>query len=85
MVIGLSDLDAPIKPSVWLRKELTVACSMGYHHTEFERAMAMMAEGRLRADPLHSRTVGMDGIEAAMGELAAGPSQDVKILLDPRT
>ncbi|MCH2170145.1 zinc-binding dehydrogenase [Myxococcota bacterium] len=84
MVIGLSDLDAPVKPSVWLRKELTVACSMGYHHTEFERAMAMMAEGRVIADPLHSRTVGMTGIEAAISELAAGPSQDVKILLDPR-
>ena len=46
--------------------------------------MAMMVDGRVRADRLHSRTVGMSELEAPMGELAAGSPTDVKVLLDPR-
>jgi len=84
MIVGLSHQDALIRPGIWLSKELAVGCSIAYHHTEFERVMAMMVDGRVRADPLHSRTVGKSELEAAMGELAAGSPTDVKVLLDPR-
>jgi hypothetical protein len=37
----------------------------------------------VRADPLHTRTVGLSQLAEAMTELGAGPAQDVKVLVDP--
>jgi len=81
-IIGLSHRPASISPGSFLMKELDLHCSIAYQHAEFDRAMAMMAEGRVRADPIHTGTVGMDGLESAIQGLAAG-SKDTKILLDP--
>lgn len=84
MIVGLSHQDALIRPGIWLSKELSVGCSIAYHHTEFERVMAMMLDGRVRADPLHTRTVGLQELASAVEGLASGGSTDVKVLLDPR-
>jgi threonine dehydrogenase-like Zn-dependent dehydrogenase len=83
MIIGLSDRDASITPGILLSKELRVDASIAYHHTEFERAMAMIVDGRVRAD-LSTRKVGFAGLEDAIAELAAGDAKDAKILFDPR-
>ena len=82
MVIGLSDRDALVTPAIWLSKEVRVDWSIAYHHTEFERAMGMMVDGRVRVD-LHTRKVGFDGLENAIKDLSAGAESDVKILLEP--
>ena len=84
MIIGLSHQDALIRPGIWLVKEVAADCSIAYHHAEFERAMAMMLDGRVLAEPLHTRTVGLSALEKAMGDLAEARTPDVKILLDPR-
>jgi (R,R)-butanediol dehydrogenase/meso-butanediol dehydrogenase/diacetyl reductase len=83
MIIGLSDRDASITPGILLSKELRVDASIAYHHTEFERAIAMIVDGRVRAD-LSTRKVGFAGLEDAIAELAAGDAKDAKILFDPR-
>ncbi len=82
-IIGLSHRPATIDPGIFLVKELDVHCSIAYQHAEFERAMAMMADGRVRTEPIHTATVGMDGLESALKGLAAGGAE-TKILLDPR-
>ena len=82
-IIGLSHQPATIMPGSFLMKELDVHCTIAYQHAEFERAMAMIADGRVRADPIHTRTVGMADLESAIQGLAAG-RPDTKILLDPR-
>jgi len=33
---------------------------------------------------LHSRTVALDELETALRRLSAGPSDDIKVLVDPR-
>ncbi|MBY0401852.1 zinc-binding dehydrogenase [Myxococcota bacterium] len=83
-LIGLSDKDATIRPGFWLMKEVTVRCSIAYEQRDFAPVVEMLADGRVRAEPLHTRTVGLSQLADAMAELAAGGSRDVKVLVDPR-
>ena len=75
---------ATINAARWLAKEVTVVASNAYTHDDFRRSMAFLADGRVRAQPLHSRTVRLDELEATLSWLSAGPADDVKVLVDPR-
>jgi (R,R)-butanediol dehydrogenase / meso-butanediol dehydrogenase / diacetyl reductase len=75
---------ATISADRWLAKQVTVVASNAYTHDDFRRAMTFLADGRVRAEPLHSRTVRLDELEATLRGLSAGPSDDIKILVDPR-
>jgi (R,R)-butanediol dehydrogenase/meso-butanediol dehydrogenase/diacetyl reductase len=75
---------ATIDAARWLAKEVTVVASNAYTHDDFRRSMAFLADGRVRAQPLHSRTVRLDELEATLSGLSAGPADDVKVLVDPR-
>lgn len=83
-LIGLADENASINPSTWLIKEIAVTSALAYQHEEFEMVMGMMADGRVDVKPLHSGTVGLDALDAALADLASGTSQHTKILVDPR-
>lgn len=80
-IVGLSDRDALIRPAVWLGEELTVTCSIAYQRAEFDRCIAMLASGRVVAEPMHSRTVTLDSLPGAFEALSARPPADVKILV----
>ena len=82
-LIGLADEDAPITPEVWLVKEIAVTASLAYFHEEFEMAMAMIADGRVVLDPLHTSTVGLDELGDTLVELASGRTDQLKVLVDP--
>lgn len=83
-IIGLANETAPITPASWLIKEISATSALAYSHEEFELAMGMIADGRFRTEPMHSSTVGLDGLEAALADLATGTSAHTKILVDPR-
>lgn len=83
-LLGLTEGDAPISPATWLVKEISVTSSLAYRHEEFEMAMGMIADGRVVVDPLHTSTVGLDALEAALIDLASGHSNQIKVLVDPR-
>lgn len=82
-LIGLADEDASISPGSWLVKEINVAASLAYFHEEFEMAMGMIADGRVRVEPLHTSTVGLADLDAALADLAGGGSDQIKVLVDP--
>lgn len=82
-LIGLSDRDATIKPGIWLMKEVTVRCSIAYEQRDFGPVVDLLADGRIRADLLHTRTVPLSRLSDALAELASGPVGDVKVLIDP--
>ena len=82
-LIGLAEGDAPISPGIWLVKEIAVTSSLAYLHEEFDMAMGMIADGRVHVEPMHSLTVGLDGFEAALADLASGSSEQIKVLVDP--
>ncbi|WP_420452293.1 zinc-dependent alcohol dehydrogenase [Ilumatobacter sp.] len=83
-LIGLAEGDAAISPGTWLVKEISVTSSLAYLHEEFEMSMGMIADGRVRVEPLHSSTVGLDGLADALADLASGTSVETKVLVDPR-
>ncbi len=82
-LIGLADQDATISPQTWLVKEIAFTAALAYFHEEFEMAMGMIADGRIAVDPLHSSTVGLDGLDAALADLAGGTTTQTKVLVDP--
>lgn len=83
-LIGLAVADAPISPGAWLMKEIAVTAALGYTHEEFEMAMGYVADGRVDLDALHSKTVSLAELDAALADLASGNSTQTKVLVDPR-
>ena len=75
---------ATINAGRWLAKELTVVASNAFTHDDFRRSMTFLSDGRVKAAPLHTRTVPLDGLDGALRELSAGSSTDIKVLVDPR-
>jgi (R,R)-butanediol dehydrogenase/meso-butanediol dehydrogenase/diacetyl reductase len=83
-LIGLAEGEAPINPSSWLTKEITVQGALAYTHEEFAMAMGMIADGRVDVDALHTRTVSLDAFDTVLAELAEGGTGETKVLVDPR-
>ncbi len=75
---------ATIDAARWLGKEITVVASNAFTRDDFRRSMTFLADGRVKAQPLHTRTVPLDQLEATLRDLSAGPSDDIKVLVDPR-
>lgn len=73
-----------ISGAAFMAREKTMVGSNAYTRADFSRCMGMIADGRVRVDPLHSRTVLLDQLPAALADLAAGGVVDVKVLVDPR-
>ena len=82
-LIGLADGDAPINPSTWLIKEISVTSALAYFHEEFEMALGMIADGRIVVEPLHTSTVSLAGFADALADLASGTSDQTKVLVNP--
>ncbi len=82
-LIGLADDDATISPATWLVKEIAVTSALAYLHEEFEMAMSMIADGRVRVEPMHTSTTTLDGLDAVLADLASGASEQIKVLVDP--
>jgi (R,R)-butanediol dehydrogenase/meso-butanediol dehydrogenase/diacetyl reductase len=66
----------------WLAKQARVVASNAFTRDDVRRSMAMLADGRVRALPLLSRTVGLADLEPTLRELATGATSDVKVLVD---
>lgn len=83
-LVGLADQPAPIDTGSWLVKEVAVTSALAYTRDEFEMSMSMIADGRFRTEPMHTSTVGLGGLDAALADLASGASVQTKVLVDPR-
>jgi len=82
-LVGLPNLPAEINAASWLLKEVRMTASLAYLHEEFEMSKGLVADGRIRCGPLHSGTVGLDGLADAFARLSDHPT-DIKILVNPR-
>lgn len=82
-LVGLADTDDVITPVTWLVKEITVTSGLAYVRDEFEVAMGMVVDGRIRLDLLHSATTPLAGLAQALDELADGGSCQTKVLVKP--
>ncbi|MCZ7526713.1 MAG: zinc-binding dehydrogenase [Acidimicrobiia bacterium] len=82
-MIGFVEGTATIDAGAWIGKDVRVVASLGFAHEDVASTMRLIADGRVRVTPLHTRTVGLEGLEAAFADLAGGRSADVKVLVDP--
>jgi (R,R)-butanediol dehydrogenase/meso-butanediol dehydrogenase/diacetyl reductase len=82
-MVGLAGVPAQISPGTWLMKEVRLLASLGYLHEEFDIAMQLVADGRLRVAPLVTSTVGLKDLQPAFDRLLR-LDKEVKILVDPR-
>jgi 2-desacetyl-2-hydroxyethyl bacteriochlorophyllide A dehydrogenase len=67
-----------------MARETRLVGANAYTRADFARVMGLIADGRVRTEPLHTRTVGLAELPQTLAELAAGGTDDVKVLVDPR-
>lgn len=82
-LLSFAAQEAPIQMARWLAKELRLVASNAFGRDDFRRSMAMLADGRVRTEPMHTRTVPLDQLAATMRDLADGATDDVNVLVDP--
>jgi (R,R)-butanediol dehydrogenase / meso-butanediol dehydrogenase / diacetyl reductase len=66
-----------------MARETHIVGANAYTRSDFRRTMDLIADGRVRVEPMHTRTVGLAGLPEALADLAAGIGDDVKVLVDP--
>ena len=81
MLIGVSGEGVRLDPIACITKEILLNNSTAHHNHEFAITMDLMLDGRLKAAPLHSRTLGLDDVDEAFRALCAG--DEAKILVAP--
>jgi (R,R)-butanediol dehydrogenase / meso-butanediol dehydrogenase / diacetyl reductase len=83
----LSYLSRPseVNGSRIMARETRIVGANAYTRADFRRTMDLIADGRVRIEPMHTRTVGLDGLPSVLGDLAEGTGDDVKVLVDPTT
>jgi (R,R)-butanediol dehydrogenase/meso-butanediol dehydrogenase/diacetyl reductase len=82
-LVGVPNAPSSINAAGWLIREIRLTTSLGYLREEFELTQALVADGRLQLDPLHTSTVSLADTADAFSRLASSP-EEVKILVDPR-
>ncbi len=82
-LVGVPASAATIDAAAWLAKEIRLVSNIAYQHEDFEICKQLVADGRIQTAPLHTSTVGLDGLTSAFSRLVENPSE-VKILVDPR-
>jgi threonine dehydrogenase-like Zn-dependent dehydrogenase len=82
VVAGVCMEPDTIRPMMAVNKEIDLRFVMGYTPLEFADTLRMLAEGKVRAAPIATGTVGLPGVEAAFDRLAA-PGIHAKIVIEP--
>lgn len=82
VVAGVCMEPDTFRPSIAINKELDLRFVFGYDPGEFAETLSMLAKGQVDPGPLHTGTVGLDGVAGAFDDLG-NPEQHAKILVDP--
>lgn len=83
IVVGVCMEPDTFRPTMAVNKELDLRFVFCYQPHEFHETLEMIADGRVDPSPLHTGTVGLDGVAQAFDDLA-GAEHHAKILIDPR-
>lgn len=82
VVVGVNRGEDVILPRQAIRKELALQFVLGYQHEDFALVLDLLAHGRIDADALVSRIIGLDELPATFEQLRR-PGPDAKVLIDP--
>lgn len=81
--IGLHEETSPLPANYLIRQEITVIGTFAYTQEEFGQALALLAEGRVRADPSWVEQRPLAAGPESFEELIAGRAAATKIVLIP--
>ncbi len=82
VVAGVCAEPDTIRPVMAINKEIDLRFVMGYTPAEFSDTLHMLAEGKVKAAPIVTGTVGLPGVEAAFDALAV-PGTHAKVIIEP--
>lgn len=82
VVVGVCMQPDTVRPAVAIHKEIELRFVFGYDPAEFAQTLRMIADGKVDPSPLHTGTVGLDGVAGAF-EALGRPEEHAKILVDP--
>ncbi|HXL92121.1 MAG TPA: zinc-binding dehydrogenase [Streptosporangiaceae bacterium] len=82
VVAGVCTEPDTIRPVMAVNKEIDLRFVVGYTPPEFSRTLRMLAEGKVKAAPIATGTVGLRGVEAAFDALAS-QGKHAKIIIEP--
>jgi threonine dehydrogenase-like Zn-dependent dehydrogenase len=71
-----------VQPFIAINKEIEIRFCLGYTPAEFHDTLHMLADGKVRPEPLITGSVGLAGVDAAFKALG-DPEVHAKILVDP--
>jgi threonine dehydrogenase-like Zn-dependent dehydrogenase len=84
VVVGVCMEPDKIRPAMAINKEIDLRFVVGYTPLEFRDTLQMLAEGKAKAAPIVTGTVGLPGVEEAFDALG-DPETHAKILIDPKS
>lgn len=82
VVVGVCMERDSFRPAMALHKEIDLRFVFGYDPGEFAHVLGLIAVGKVDPSPLHTGTVGLDGVAGAFTALG-DPEAHAKILVDP--
>ncbi|MGN6161638.1 MAG: zinc-binding dehydrogenase [Marmoricola sp.] len=83
VVAGVCMETDAFRPAIAINKEIDLRFVFGYDPGEFAETLGLLGSGRVDPTPLHTDTVGLDGLTEAF-EALGNPERHAKILVDPR-
>ncbi len=83
MMVGVAFENAPIRPSVWVTKRVTVRAAFAYSHADYDATIAMLERGAIQSAPIITSIVPSSATAEAFERLLM-PNDEVKVLIDPR-
>jgi threonine dehydrogenase-like Zn-dependent dehydrogenase len=82
VVVGVCMEPDRISPAMAINKEISLQFVFAYDPGEFHDTLQLMTSGKVDPSPLHTGTVGLDGVPQAFDDLATA-EHHAKVLIDP--
>jgi threonine dehydrogenase-like Zn-dependent dehydrogenase len=82
VVVGVCMEVDRLRPAMAINKEIDLRFVLGYTPRDFRDSLHLLADGKVRAEPVVTGTVGFAGVATAFDALATADTH-AKILIDP--
>ena len=82
VLVALNMESVELRPIEWVGREVQLQCAYGALGPDWDLALAMLGDRRVLAAPLISRTVPLEGIQAAFQSLLQ-PTDELQVLVSP--
>ncbi|WP_375489551.1 zinc-binding dehydrogenase [uncultured Jatrophihabitans sp.] len=82
VVVGVCMEADRIRPALAINKEIDLRFVLGYTPRDFRDSLHLLADGKVRAEPVLTGTVGFGGVASAFDTLGRA-DRHAKILIDP--